>query len=58
MRWALLALAAVAAVVAINVALLSNSGAPSDPVGRLIPVASTPAPTPAAATTRSEPADD
>ena len=45
MRWLLLALAAVAAVVVVNVALLSHSGAPGDPVGKLVPIASIPAPT-------------
>ena len=61
MRWLLLALVAVAAVVAVNVALLSHSGAPNDPVGKLIPVASIPRPTPAApavTVTQSHPEDD
>ena len=58
MRWLLLALVAVVAVVAVNVALLSQSGAPGDPVGRLIPVAPSPAPTPAAPVTPRASEDD
>lgn len=57
MRWLLLALVAVAAVVAVNVALLSHSGAPNDPVGKLVPVASIPTP-PAPTVTRGHEDDD
>jgi hypothetical protein len=56
-RWLLLALVAVTAVVAVNVALLSHSGAPNDPVGKLVPVASIPTP-PAATVTRGHEDDD
>jgi hypothetical protein len=45
-KW-LLALVAVAAVVAANIALLSyGGGARHDPVGKLMPIASVPAPAP------------
>src|SRR5437763_30796 len=43
MRWVLVTAAAVAAVVAVNVALLSYGGRQPDRVGRLTPIASMPA---------------
>jgi hypothetical protein len=48
-KWVVAALAAVAAVVAVNVALLSYGGDRHDPVGRLSPVATLPAAPPAVA---------
>lgn len=44
MKWALVVLVALAAVIAVNAALLSYGGARHDPVGRLSPVATMPAP--------------
>ena len=41
MRWVVLALTCVAAVVAVNIALLSATGTRHDPVGRLSPVGTT-----------------
>jgi hypothetical protein len=48
-RWILVAAAALVAVVAVNVALLSYGGNRHDPVGRLSPIASLPGPAPAPA---------
>lgn len=64
MRWVLLALTCVAAVVAVNIALLSSStGTHHDPVGRLSPVSATiPSPSsgsvPPAAPPSAHPEDD
>lgn len=44
MKWALVVLVALAAVIAVNAALLSYGGDRHDPVGRLSPVARMPAP--------------
>ena len=43
MKWLVVALAAVAAVVVVNVALLSYGGSAKDPVGQLTPIGSVPA---------------
>jgi hypothetical protein len=44
--WVVVTVAALTAVVAVNVALLSYGGDRHDPVGRLSPVATVPAPAP------------
>lgn len=46
MSWIVVTVAALTAVVAVNVALLSYGGDRHDPVGRLSPVATVPAPAP------------
>lgn len=51
MRWVVVAVAALAAVVAVNVALLAYGGDRHDPVGKLSPLATLPSPAPAPAPT-------
>lgn len=46
MKWALVVVVALAAVIAVNAALLSYGGDRHDPVGRLSPVTTVPAPSP------------
>ena len=58
MRWIVVAAAAVAAVVAVNVALLAYGGDRHDPVGKLSPVATMPSPAPPVTVTRGEHEDD
>lgn len=53
MKWVLVVLVALAAVIAANVVLLSYGGDRHDPVGRLSPVASLRAPPPAVGHERS-----
>lgn len=57
MKWALVVLVALAAVIAANVVLLSFGGDRNDPVGQLSPVASLQAPVPATGHERSHARD-
>jgi hypothetical protein len=55
MKWVLLVAVALAAVIAVNAALLSYGGERHDPVGQLSPVATMPVPTSTTRTTTIPP---